>query len=90
MDQTTTYKYVSIALAIIALVFAFLYFTKPEATVGDIYESVGGNVTACNDALADWEATYGAQASSTEKQNALEDAIADCTEELTEGEGRLE
>ncbi len=83
------YKYLSIVLAIIAIVFAVLYFTKPEPSVGDIYQGISTDVQKCSDKVAEWKNTYGTQASSTEKQAALDEILKDCKDMLAVTQEKL-
>lgn len=82
MQQNNTYKYLTFIFAIVALVFAVLYFTKPEPTAQEIYGDATANLETCNKDLADWQTKYGATASSTEKQEALDDILEDCQDIL--------
>ena len=82
MQQNNTYKYLTFIFAIVAIVFAALYFTKPESTIEDIYTDATTNLAECQDDLAAWQEQYGATASSTEKQEALDDILADCQDVL--------
>ncbi len=81
MDKPN-YKYLSIALGVIALIFAVLYFNKPEPSVGDVYQNVSDRVSDCSKRVASWNEKYGNQASSTDKQNALDDILEDCQEDI--------
>lgn len=75
--------------AIIAVIFAYLYFTAPNPTVSNVYENVSADVTKCSDDLAAWKETYGDQASSSAKQNALNDVLAGCEDALSESRETL-
>ncbi len=88
MSQTN-YLYLSIALGILVIIFATLYFTQPEPTIGDIYEGATQNVMTCNESLTEWKEEYATVASSTEKQEALEAVLADCQRELEESKNTL-
>lgn len=79
------YKYLSIALAVIALTLAFLYFSRPEPTISDINENLGDRVQGCTEDVAAWKEKYDGQASSTEKETALQTVLAKCQEELAKG-----
>lgn len=87
--QPNHYKYLSIVLGIIAIVFAALYFTRPEPTIRDINENLGDRVQTCSAETTAWSEKYGKQASSTEKQAALQAVLDKCQEELTKGQNTL-
>ena len=90
MDQVNTYKYLSIVLAITALVFAYLYFTKPPPTLSGVYENIGNDLESCSEGLASWKEDYGSEASSTAKQAALDAVLADCQAGLSESKDSLD
>jgi len=83
MQQSSTYKYLSFLFAVIALVFAVLYFTKPEPTVEDIYTEATTGLESCNQKLGMWQHDY-ATTTATEKQAALDSILEDCRDTLSE------
>lgn len=88
MSQTN-YKYATIILAILVIVFAYLYFTKPDATIQNVNESVSSNLQACSERLAEWDEEYGSAPASSEKQDALNEVLEDCQGELGQGSDTL-
>ncbi len=88
--QNDKYKYLSIALGIIAIVFVYLYFTKPEPNAGDLYQSVSDKVAECSKDIADWKTKYSAVASSSEKQSDLSKILKNCKDVVGEGQIQLQ
>ncbi len=89
MEQNT-YKYASIVLALIALIFAYLYFSKVEPNAGDLYQSVSDKVGECSEDITEWKTKYSDIASSTEKQADLDKILENCQEVITEGQAQLQ
>ncbi|MEK7511175.1 MAG: hypothetical protein AAB582_02985 [Patescibacteria group bacterium] len=87
--KPTHYKYLSIVLGIIAIVFAALYFMRPEPTVRDINENLGDRVESCSEELGKWDTKYGDKPASAEKETALQDALNECSDELKKGQDTL-
>lgn len=82
MPTDNTYKYLSLVLGLIAIVFAYLYFSQAEPTVSDVYENVGSNLQTCSDEITKWQTDYANEATSTEKQEALDDILKNCNDGL--------
>jgi cell shape-determining protein MreC len=90
MSNENTYKYLSIALGIAALFFAFLYLMQPEPTVSDVYENVESNLAGCSEEISEWQEEYATATSSDEKQEALDEILENCQEDLEESSAVLE
>jgi hypothetical protein len=88
--QNDKYKYVSIVLGIVAIVFAYLYFTKPEPTASELYQSVSDKVTVCSKDLAEWSTKYSKMASSSEKQKAFDKVMENCKDVVGQGQVQLQ
>lgn len=82
MQQNNTYKYLSLILAIVAIVFAVLYFTKPAPTVQDLYTEAQALVERCGADLAAWQEEYATSTAETEKKAALDAILEDCRDVL--------
>lgn len=78
MEPNNTYKYLSIVLAIIAIIFAVLYFTKPVPEVTDTLNDVTAQMTECRNRLSAWRSQYNDSTSTTESQSAFDDVIEFC------------
>jgi len=82
MEQpNNTYKYLSIALAIIAIIFAVLYFTKQSQPVSDTYKDISSDVKDCQEQIANWQKVNGTVATATTSQAArseLEGILSKC------------
>ncbi len=80
--QGINYKYVSIILGLLVVLFAALYFSKPDPSVGDVYQSASDHVKACSDKIAAWNQKYATVASSSDKSSDFANIVKDCQEEL--------
>lgn len=87
--QPSYYKYLSIVLGIIAIVFAGLYFMRSEPTIQDINKNLGDRVQSCSGEVSAWNAKYANQASSSEKQKTLQTVLDKCHDELKKGQDTL-
>jgi hypothetical protein len=90
MTEVNKYKYLSLVLGIIALLFAFLYFNQPDPTVGEVYENVETTVSDCSAEITQWQMDYKDTASSTEKQEALDAILENCQTDLEKSNTVLE
>ena len=78
MQENNTYKYLSIVLAIVALIFAVLYFTKPSEPVSETFDDISASVEECNAKVETWQKANAGkptttQAATEELQNILKD-----------------
>jgi hypothetical protein len=90
MQTNNTYKYLSIILAIIALIFAILYFTKPTAPVMDTIGDITADVKACRDDLAAWQQAHSGQATTSDTEKAeLNTIIEKCKNTLENSQDNI-
>lgn len=66
--ENNTYKWISLVLAIVAIVFAVLYFTKPSEPVSETFNDISAQAQMCRDEVSSWQARHGAQATTTQAQ----------------------
>ncbi|MBI4133211.1 hypothetical protein HY478_01205 [Candidatus Uhrbacteria bacterium] len=83
MSVTTEdrYKYLSLFLGILALLFLGLYITKSETSVTDILRSVNRDLGECEVRVRQWRMTYltpPTQEISDDARRALDDILGDC------------
>jgi len=79
MQENNTYKYLSILLAIIAIVFAVLYFLNPTQPVSNTVDDIAIEIQACKDNIAKWQQSQAGQATtSLEAQEGLNDILENC------------
>lgn len=84
MEQNNTYKYLSIALAVIAIIFAILYFTKTTQPATDSIGDASTNIETCRNSIATWRQANSNQATTTEQGRAdLMAILEDCEDVLT-------
>lgn len=89
MDQNNTYKYLSVVLAIIAIVFAVLYFTK-DTPVSETYNEISADVQGCWNQLFDWQRVNGTLSTTTEQaRNDLMSILEDCQDTFEDTEKKL-
>ncbi len=88
MDRTNTYKALMILFAIIAIVFAALYFTsKNDVSLSDTYEGISTDIRNCSERVAEWRAENSNKATTTPAERAdLEDILADCEETIRQNQ----
>jgi hypothetical protein len=80
-EHHNTYKYLSILFAIIAVIFAVLYFTKPSAPVSEILSDISASVQECNVRVETWQKANAGQPTTTESAAAqLQSILKDCEE----------
>lgn len=84
METNNSYKYLSIVLAIIAIVFAFLYFTKPNDTITETLGDISADFQECSTKLSMWRQTHGPTITITAEARAELDAILDKCRATTE------
>jgi hypothetical protein len=84
MEPNTTYRNLSIVLAIIALIFIVLYFTKPSEPVSETFSDMNEKISSCQQQLIDWRSKYSAQSTSTEQSRSELDAILDDCQDIFE------
>ncbi len=91
MEQNNnTYKYLSIVLAIIAIIFAVLYFTKPSEPVSETFDEISANVGECRTQLDAWRAANGGQATTTEQaRNELMSILENCESIFEESQEQI-
>ncbi len=91
MEQNNnTYKYLSIVLAIIAIIFAVLYFTKPSEPVSDTLNGISDDAAECRADLADWQQRNSGQASTTENaREELSDILKNCQDIFQNSQEKL-
>ena len=83
MNENNTYKYLSVVLAIIAIIFAILYFTRPTQPVSDTINEVSQRVTACRENMAAWQqANIGSATTTQEDRDNLESILNDCIDAM--------
>ncbi len=88
--QNNMYKYLSVVLAIIAVVFAVLYFTKPSDRVSETYQDISSEAGECRSRLADWQEARVASATTTEAdRDELMTILDDCKDTFTDAQERI-
>ncbi len=76
-----TYKYLSILFAIVAIIFAVLYFTKPSAPVTETLGDISASVQECSARVEVWQKANGGKSTTTEVAAAqLQNILKDCEE----------
>lgn len=78
MEPNNTYKYLSVVLAIIAIIFAVLYFTKTTAPATETLDDTADRLTDCRNDITDWQMQYGQATSTVESRAALETVLTNC------------
>ena len=78
MPQNNTYKYLSIVLGIVALIFAILYFTKPTDKVTDTLGDIATQAQQCNTKIAAWQAANGQSTTSADARADLNNILEEC------------
>ncbi len=90
MEQNNTYKYLSVVLAIIAIVFAVLYFTKKSDTVTETFQDVSTKAAECRTKIADWQQMNGGKATTTEDaREDLMNILNDCQDTFQNSQERI-
>jgi len=84
MEQNNTYKYLSVVLAIIAVAFAILYFTKSNQPVTNSIGDATDGIEECRNSIATWRLENSNQSTSTADSRAeLQGILEDCEDILT-------
>jgi regulatory protein YycI of two-component signal transduction system YycFG len=87
MEQDNTYKYLSIVLAIIAIIFAVLYFTKETQPASESLGDASAQVEMCRDNIAKWRMENSNQSTTTlSARSELMAILEDCEGVLTGAE----
>ena len=91
MEQTSnTYKYLAIVFAIIAIIFAVLYFTKPSQPVSETFGEITADAEACKVKLETWQKSYGGLATTTVEVRAeLEGILEDCKDVFEDSQDKI-
>ncbi len=90
MEQNNTYKYLSIILAIIAVIFAVLYFTKPSEPVTETISDVSAEAAMCRDNIAAWRQANSNMSTTSEQARAeLMTILEECEEILADSQERI-
>jgi len=79
-SNNNTYKYLSVLFAIVAIVFAVLYFTKSD-TVEENFSEISDNAAECRNQLQAWQAENKGKATTTpESRDDLQDILDNCSD----------
>lgn len=90
MQENNIYKYLSIVFAIIAIIFAILYFTQPTQPVSDTLSDTSENVRTCRDNIAAWQQAHMGQATTSAEDRAdLEEILGDCKNAIESAQADL-
>ena len=90
MEQANTYKYLSIFLAIIAIIFAVLYFTKPSQPVSETFGDISADFQECRTEITAWQqANSGQVAVTTEAREQLNDILENCKDTSEDSSDKL-
>lgn len=92
MPQNNTYKYLSIVLAVIALIFAVLYFIKPSETITDTLGDIQAKARDCQAKILVWQSTNSAGSSGTTSiaaQADLNDILNQCKNDFENSQEKL-
>lgn len=85
MEQNNTYKYLAIVLAVVAIIFAVLYFTKTSQPASDSLGDATAGIEECRNSIAQWRQENSNQASTTAEGRADLQAILEQCEGLLTG-----
>ena len=89
MTNEARYKNIAIVLAIVAIVFAVLFFTKGNDKVSDTLEDVSNKLTECKDNIAEWQSKHSTATASDDAQKELSDILEDCNTAVEAGAGQI-
>lgn len=79
MQENNTFKYLSIVLAIVALILAVLYFTKPSQPVSETFSDISTQAQECTLKIEAWQKENGGKATiPVEARNSLDVILKSC------------
>lgn len=93
MTNEKKYQYLSLALGVLALIFAVLYFTKDSTmSVSEIVASFGTDLESCKQQIEQWQQeniTAETQEVSEEAREELNALLEECTDTIEQNQNRL-
>lgn len=89
-QNSNMYRNLSIVLGIIAIIFAVLYFTKPNQTVTETFNDISADSKVCSDKVAAWQAANISKSTiSVEAQAELKGILDDCKSGFEDSKAKI-
>jgi Sec-independent protein translocase protein TatA len=89
MGKEKLYKKMAIVFAIIALVFAVLFFTNDNSKISETLQNVSSRLGECRDNIAMWASRDNSGTTTSDTERQLSDILRECSSAVEEAQEQI-